>query len=136
MKKIRLKYFCYNSGACQVYYKSGRALYCFQDRGDDGVVFLRCSHDGEPNYELDIEQIETIDQMPPQKFVKELKKSDVKLLKSLTSTSKTSDKKIINRLILSIVATINKHYIISERNGKIRLIRKFSANEIHQSTII
>jgi len=62
---------------CRVYYRNtDQGLYCIQDKGAQGVEFLRCSLEGEPEYPLSMPEINEFD-----KFVlpgdKKLKTFDV-----------------------------------------------------------
>lgn len=41
-----------DNGNCRVYYKDGTLLYCWQNEGQQGWKFYRCSRDGEPSHEV------------------------------------------------------------------------------------
>ena len=146
MKKIILKYFCYDPGHSQTYYKQGPDLYCFQNRGTEGLFFLSCSNDGEPSHPIKFDAIEKISEVPPADFLKELKKTDIKKLKSLAKSAQSQSQrkakaaqtaaKTCNKVVLSVVSAINKNYIVRERNGKAKLIKRYNIKAAQPATEI
>ena len=48
--KSALKFHSEDNGNCRVYFKRGRALYCYQEEMRGKFVAYRCSNDGEPSY--------------------------------------------------------------------------------------
>jgi hypothetical protein len=55
-----LTYQSADNGNCRVYYRSGRALFAFQNETSWGRVqwsLYRCSQDGEPSYRVNPENI-------------------------------------------------------------------------------
>ena len=58
---------------CRVYYRNtDNGLYCIQDKGNQGVEFLRCSKEGEPEYPLTMPEASEFDQfiLPGDKILK------------------------------------------------------------------
>lgn len=52
---MAIKFSAEDNGNCRVYYKEGKALYCWQDDGSwnrTDFGFYRCSTDGEPMYRV------------------------------------------------------------------------------------
>lgn len=76
---LTLSFHAVDSGFCRIYYtmppKEGtrKLLYCFQEEwsqaqaekyGYPRFKLYRCSLDGEPDYEIPLEKIETVEQPP------------------------------------------------------------------------
>lgn len=72
--KIPLTYIDADNGNCRVYYKSAKALYCWQLASRDAFELLVCSRDGEPSHNANPDAFTTPEPAGDERVEEELRR--------------------------------------------------------------